>query len=71
VLASVYEEFADDPVLSVIGEVLEDAKARPPAPNYTEISDEMQRTLFAAYNGETDPRSAAESVREFLEGTLD
>lgn len=69
-LASVYEELSDDPVMSLLGEILPDAKPRPPAPQWNEISVEMQRALFPAYNGEGDPAEASESVREFLEGTV-
>lgn len=70
VLASVYEEFADDPVLTLIGQVLAEAKARPPAPFYNELSVELQRALFDAYNGQADPREAAEQVQTFLEDAL-
>jgi multiple sugar transport system substrate-binding protein len=69
-LASVYDELADDPVMALLGEVLGDAKPRPPSPSWNEISVEMQRALFPAYNGDADPRSAAEDVRAFLETTL-
>lgn len=69
-LASVYEELSDDPVMSLLGEVLPDAKPRPPAPQWNEISVEMQRALFPAYNGQEDPAEASETVAEFLEGTV-
>jgi len=69
-LASVYEELGDDPVMALLGEVLPDAKPRPPAPQWNEISVEMQRSLFPAYNGEADPSEAANSVLEVLEGTV-
>lgn len=69
-LASVYEELGDDPVMALLGKVLPDAKPRPPAPQWNEISVEMQRSLFPAYNGEADPAEAAQSVLEVLEGTV-
>ncbi len=69
-MASVYDELADDPVMALLGEILEDARPRPPSPAWNEISVEMQRALFDAYNGEADPRQAAEQVRTFLEGTI-
>jgi multiple sugar transport system substrate-binding protein len=69
-LQSVYDELADDPVMALLGEVLADAKPRPPAPEWNEISVTMQRALYPAYNGQADPRSAAEEVRTFLEGTI-
>ena len=47
------------------------AKPRPPAPQWNEISVEMQRALFPAYNGEGDPAEASQSVLEFLESTVE
>lgn len=70
-LASVYDELSDDPVMGLLGEVLPDAKPRPPAPQWNEISVTMQRALYPAYNGQSDPRSAAEEVRTYLDGTIE
>jgi multiple sugar transport system substrate-binding protein len=70
-MESVYEDLSDDPVMALLGEVLPDAKARPPAPQYNEISVEMQRALFPAYNGDADPQQAAQQVRDFLDGTVE
>lgn len=70
-MESVYEELSDDPVMALLGEVLPDAKPRPPAPQWNEISVEMQRALFPAYNGEGDPAEASQSVLEFLESTVE
>jgi DNA polymerase-1 len=53
-----------------LGEILQDAKPRPAAPQWAEISLEMQRTLFEAANGQMSARDAAEQMRTFLEGTL-
>jgi multiple sugar transport system substrate-binding protein len=69
-MAAVYDELGDDPVMSLLGEVLEDSKPRPPAPQWNEISVEMQRALFPAYNGEADPAAASEDVKEFLDSTM-
>jgi multiple sugar transport system substrate-binding protein len=69
-LESVYEDLADDPVMALLGEVLPEAKPRPPAPQWNEISVEMQRALFPAYNGDADPQQAAQQVRDFLDGTV-
>jgi multiple sugar transport system substrate-binding protein len=69
-MASVYDDLASDPVMALLGEVLADARPRPPSPAWNEISVEMQQSLFPAYNGDADARQAAESVRTFLEGTL-
>lgn len=70
VMASVYEELSDDPVMALLGEVLADARPRPASPAWNEISVEMQRALFPAYNGDADARDAAETVRSFLESTI-
>lgn len=70
-LASVYEELSDDPVMTLLGEVLPEARPRPPAPQWNEISVEMQRSLFPAYNGEADPAAASQEVLEFLESTVE
>jgi multiple sugar transport system substrate-binding protein len=69
-LASVYEQLSDDPVMALLGEVLPDAKPRPPAPQWNAISVEMQRALFPAYNGQGDPADASQTVAEYLEGTV-
>jgi multiple sugar transport system substrate-binding protein len=70
-MESVYEELSDDPVMGLLSDVLPDAKARPPAPTYNEISVEMQRALFPAYNGDADPQQASEQVLSFLESTVE
>jgi multiple sugar transport system substrate-binding protein len=69
-MASVYEDLASDPVMALLGQVLPDARPRPPSPAWNEISVEMQQALFPAYNGDADPQQAAEDVRAFLESTL-
>lgn len=66
-LQSVYEQLADDPVMALLGEVLPDARPRPPAPFWNDVSVEMQQALFPAVNGDGDIREACESVRAFLE----
>jgi multiple sugar transport system substrate-binding protein len=72
-LASVYEdpELADDPVMSLLGEVLREAKPRPPAPQWNQISVEMQRALFPAYNGEADITESVNQVNDFLQSTIE
>lgn len=66
-MESVYEDLQDDPVMALLGEVLPDAKPRPPAPTWNTISVAMQRSLFPAYNGDEDPAEASQSVAEALE----
>lgn len=70
-LQSVYDDFADDPVMSLLGEVLPEARPRPPSPQWNAISVEMQREFFPAYNGEGDPQEAAQAVDEFLQSTVE
>jgi multiple sugar transport system substrate-binding protein len=69
-MAAVYDQLASDPVMALLGQVLPDARPRPPSPSWNEISVEMQRALFPAVNGDADPQGAAETVRAFLETTL-
>jgi multiple sugar transport system substrate-binding protein len=70
-MATVYDDLAADPVMDLLGEVLEESRPRPPSPAWNEISVEMQRTLFAAYNGDADPAASAEAVRSYLETTIE
>jgi multiple sugar transport system substrate-binding protein len=70
-LASVYDDLQDDPVMALLGEVLADAKPRPPAPDWNSISVEIQQNMFPAYNGNRDASDASENVRDFLEGTIE
>ncbi|RIQ27392.1 ABC transporter substrate-binding protein [Jiangella rhizosphaerae] len=69
-MASVYDQLADDPVMSLLGQILPDAKPRPPAPSWNEISVEMQRALFPAVNGQGDVQEAVEQVRTVLEDAI-
>jgi multiple sugar transport system substrate-binding protein len=69
-MASVYESLQDDPVMKLLGEVLPDAKPRPPAPEWNDISVTIQQEIFPAYNGEKDPQEAVEAVGAFLEESI-
>jgi multiple sugar transport system substrate-binding protein len=69
-MASVYDDLAGDPVMALLGQILPDAKPRPSTPDWNAISEEIQRQVFPAYNGQRDPRAAVEAVRVFLESTL-
>ena len=69
-MASVYDDLKEDPVMALLGQVLPQAKTRPPAPTWNEISVEMQRALFAAYNGEGDPAQASDDVKSALEKAI-
>ncbi len=47
----IYEELSDDPVMSLLGEILPQAKPRPPVPAYNFLSQDIQQVIFPAYNG--------------------
>lgn len=66
-----YEDLSDDPVMALLAEVLPEARARPPIPQWPEISDVMQRELFPAYNGDADLQAAIDAVGETLQGVVD
>jgi multiple sugar transport system substrate-binding protein len=72
-MASVYEdpELSDDPVMALLGEVLPEARPRPPSPQWNAISVEMQREFFPAYNGDKDPADASQAIEEFLQSTVE
>ena len=69
-MASVYRDLDGDPVMALLGRVLPSAKPRPPTPQWAEISSVIQREVFAAYNGERDPRAAVAAIRAVLESTI-
>jgi len=69
-MESVYENLQDDPVMALLGTVLPDAKPRPPAPTWNDISVTIQQEIFPAYNGEKDPQEAVEAVGTFLEESI-
>lgn len=70
-MESIYDDFQDDPVMAQLSEVLPDAKPRPPAPGWNEISVTMQNELHPAYNGEADIDEAVANVRAELEASID
>lgn len=70
-MASVYEELSDDPVMALLGQVLPDAKPRPPAPQWNDISVTIQEEIFPAYNGDADPAGAVSVVHDFLNSTIE
>ncbi len=47
----IYDELSDDPVMSLLGEILPEAKPRPPVPAYNFLSQDIQQVIFPAYNG--------------------
>jgi multiple sugar transport system substrate-binding protein len=67
---SVYDDLSDDPVMSLLGQVLPEAKPRPPAPEWNSISVEIQQEMFPAYNGQKPPEEAVQNVSQFLEESI-
>jgi multiple sugar transport system substrate-binding protein len=68
----VYESLADNEVMALLGEILPDARPRPPAPTWSSISEDMQQVIYPTYNGEGDVESAITdldaSIQEQLGG---
>ena len=69
-MTSVYDDLADDPVMALLGKVLPQSRPRPPTPEWSSISDEIQQQVFPAYNGEGDPGPALKAIHRFLQLTL-
>ena len=69
-MESVYSGFTSDPVMALLARVLPQARPRPPAPQWSAISDEIQQAVFPAYNGQREPAQAVRDIRRFLELTL-
>ena len=71
VAEAVYEELSDERVFEVLAEVLDEARPRPPIPEWNDISVTMQQELFPAYNDGDDPQSAIDAIRDHLESVVD
>lgn len=67
----VYDELEDDRFFEVLGQLLPDARARPPIPEYNEISVKIQEEIFPAYTGQKDPQEAIDEVQELLQDIVD
>lgn len=70
-LASVYDDkdLRDDPVMKLRGEVLKSARARPTTPDWSAISDAIQRHVYPAYTAGRELDAALAEIRSFLELT--
>lgn len=70
-MGAVYEDLKDNKLMSLLSTVLPDAKARPPAPNWAAISDEVQQQVFPVYTADrVKPDEAIRAIRAFLELSL-
>jgi multiple sugar transport system substrate-binding protein len=61
-----YDELQDDPVMSLLAEVLQDARPRPPVPEYNFLSQDIQQVIFPAYNGREPVEPTIESLNAEL-----
>jgi len=73
-LKGVYENRPDDKttlvsddVMKILGSLVPKARARPAAPAWSVISDEIQQQVYAAYTGQRTPELAVTAIREFLQ----
>jgi multiple sugar transport system substrate-binding protein len=71
VRADVYEALSDSPTMALLGEVLPDARPRPPAPNWSGISEEMQQIIYPAYNEGTPVDEVVSSLQEAVQSQLE
>lgn len=71
--APIYEHdaLAGNRFFEVLGELLPHARARPPVPEWNEISVTMQSEIFDAYTGQKDPQAAIDAIQEVLQGIVD
>lgn len=63
-------EGEEDQTWQMLGEVLENAEARPAVPGYNSLSLAIQENLHPAYLGEKDPQEALEAVDEAAQKAL-
>jgi multiple sugar transport system substrate-binding protein len=70
-MESVYAQFPDNPAFQLLAQVLPHSRARPPVPEWNEISATMQTEIFAAYTGQKDPQAAIDTIRQKLQEVVD
>jgi len=63
-------EGEEDQTWQMLGEVLENAEARPAVPGYNSLTLAIQENLHPAYLGEKDPQEALEAVDEAAQKAL-
>lgn len=59
------------PDMKQVGEILPTARARPSTPQWSAISDQIQQQVFPAYTGRLNAKEAVDSIRSFLEQTVE
>lgn len=69
VIQETYEEpeYADDPAMQSLKQILPDARSRPAIPDWNRVSVALQQEVFDAYTGEKDIDSAVEAINAALE----
>lgn len=65
-----YEELQDDPVMALLGEILPQARPRPPVPAYNFLSQDIQQAIFPAYNSSAPVEQTIESLNAELTSEL-
>jgi multiple sugar transport system substrate-binding protein len=65
-----YEELQDDPVMALLGEILPDARPRPPVPEYNFLSQDIQQVIFPAYNSSAPVEQTIEDLDAELTSQL-
>jgi len=66
----IYDELQDDPVMSLLGEILPDARPRPPVPEYNFLSQDIQQVVFPAYNSSAPVEQTIEDLDAELTSQL-
>jgi multiple sugar transport system substrate-binding protein len=65
-----YDELQDDPVMALLSEVLPQSRPRPPVPEYNFLSQDIQQTIFPAYNSSVPVEPTIEALNEELTRTM-
>jgi multiple sugar transport system substrate-binding protein len=65
-----YDELQDDPVMALLAEILPQARPRPTVPEYNFLSQDIQQTIFPAYNGEAPVETTIENLNAQLTSQL-
>lgn len=65
-----YDQLSDDPVMKLLAEVLPQSKPRPPVPAYNFLSQDIQQTIFPAYNGSADANPTIDGLDQEMTGQL-
>jgi len=70
-LRSIYDELASDPMIKLLRDTLPYARPRPPSPQWSGVSEEIQQQVFAAYTGTQDTVQTINDLRSVLSSTTE